>query len=113
VVTEYVPDVGHIIWLTLDPQAGNEQAGRRPFLVLTPKAYNEKTSLVVGCPMRSRLKGYPFEVPLRRTGTVSGVILSDQIKSVDWRERKAAFVEKAATGDMRAAKRLIGALLDL
>ena len=112
-MTEYVPDAGHIVWLTLDPQAGNEQAGRRPFLVLTPKAYNEKTSLVVGCPIRSRLKGHPFEVPLRRTDAVRGVILSDQIKSVDWRARKAAFVEKASAGDVRAAKRLIGALLDL
>jgi mRNA interferase MazF len=101
------------VWLTLDPQAGSEQAGRRPFLVLTPKAYNEKTSLAVGCPIRSRLKGYPFEVPLRRTSAVSGVILADQIKSVDWREREASFVEKAAAGDVRAAKRLIGALLDL
>jgi mRNA interferase MazF len=113
VVTDYVPDAGHIVWLTLDPQAGNEQAGRRPFLVLTPKAYNEKTSLVVGCPIRSRLKGYPFEVALRRTATVSGVILSDQIKSADWRQRKAVFVEKASTSDVRAVKRLVGALLDL
>ena len=112
-MTEYVPEAGHIVWLTLDPQAGNEQAGRRPFLVLTPKAYNDKTSLVVGCPIRSRQKGYPFEVALRRSGAISGVILSDQIKSADWRKRKAAFVEKASANDVRAVKHLLGALLDL
>jgi mRNA interferase MazF len=88
----YVPDQGHAIWLTFDPQAGHEQAGRRPAIVLTPAAYNRKTGLVLACPVTSQVKGYPFEVPLPGGLPVSGVALSDQIKSADWRTRKAAFI---------------------
>jgi mRNA interferase MazF len=112
-VTEYVPDVGHIVWLSLDPQAGREQAGRRPFLVLTPSAYNDKTSLVVGCPITSRRKGYPFEVPLEPGGAIDGVILSDHVKSLDWRQRNAEFAEEADTASVRAAKTLIATFLDI
>lgn len=88
----YVPDQGHAIWLTFDPQAGHEQAGRRPAIVLTPAAYNRKTGLALACPVTSQVKGYPFEVPLPRGLPVSGVVLSDQVKSADWRARKAAFI---------------------
>jgi mRNA interferase MazF len=88
----YVPDAGHAIWLTFDPQAGHEQAGRRPAVVLTPASYNRRTGLLLACPVTSQVKGYPFEVALPVDAPVSGVALSDQIKSADWRARHAAFI---------------------
>jgi len=88
----YVPDQGHAIWLTFDPQTGHEQAGRRPAVVLTPAAYNRRIGLVLVCPVTSQVKGYPFEAPLPQGLPVSGVALSDQVKSADWRARKAAFI---------------------
>jgi mRNA interferase MazF len=112
-VTEYVPDIGHIVWLSLDPQAGREQAGRRPFLVLTPREYNDKTSLVVGCPITSRSKGYPFEVALYTAGTIKGVILADHVKSLDWRRRDAEFAEESAVAAVQSAKALIATLLSI
>lgn len=112
-VEQYIPDVGHIVWLSLDPQAGREQAGRRPFLVLTPKAYNDKTSLVVGCPVTSRSKGYPFEVALTPQANIRGVILADHIKSLDWRQRDAVFAAAADSGTIRSAKMLIVTLLGI
>jgi mRNA interferase MazF len=88
----YVPDHGHAIWLTFDPQAGHEQAGRRPAIVLTPASYNRKTGLLIVCPVTSQVKGYPFEVPLPRGLPVSGVVLADQVKSADWRARQATYI---------------------
>ena len=87
----YVPKRGDLVWLTLDPQAGHEQAGRRPAFVLSPEAYNRKTSLLLGCPVTSRIKGYPFEVTLPPGLPIGGVILADQIKSLDWKVREAQF----------------------
>jgi mRNA interferase MazF len=84
-----VPDAGHVVWLTLDPQAGREQRGRRPALVLSPASYNRRAGLAIACSITSRQKGYPFEVPLPEGGAVSGVILADHVKSLDWRERRA------------------------
>jgi len=83
----YIPDRGHIIWIDFDPQSGREQAHHRPALVLSPKAYNRKTSLCVLCPLTSRIKGYPFEVLI--SDKDSSVVLTDQVKSLDWRARKA------------------------
>jgi len=91
----YIPDAGDLIWLTFDPQAGREQAGRRPALVLSPAAYNEKTSLALVCPISSRVKGYPFEVSLPEGLPISGVVLSDHLKSLDWTQRRADFVARA------------------
>jgi len=88
----YVPEQGHAVWLTFDPQAGHEQAGRRPAVVLTPTAYNRKTGLVLVCPVTSRIKGYPFEVSLPASLPVSGVVLADQAKSADWRARQAVYI---------------------
>jgi mRNA interferase MazF len=88
----YVPDQGHAIWFTFDPQAGHEQAGRRPAIVLTPATYNRKTGLALVCPVTSQVKGYPFEVPIPKGLPVSGVVLSDQVKNADWRARQAAFI---------------------
>ena len=93
----YVPKRGDLVWLTFDPQAGHEQAGRRPAFVLSPEAYNRKTSLFLACPVTSRAKGYPFEVALPAGLPVSGVILADQIKSLDWKERKAQFATSATS----------------
>lgn len=89
----YVPRRGDIVWLSFDPQAGHEQAGRRPAFVLSPENYNRKTGLFLACPITSRVKGYPFEVLLPDGLAVSGVILVDQIKSLDWKVRKAEFAD--------------------
>jgi mRNA interferase MazF len=90
----YVPDRGDIIWLTFTPQAGHEQMGRRPALVMSYKIYNEKTSLAIVCPITSKIKGYPFEVVLDAS-KINGAVLSDQIKNMDWKEREAEYIEKA------------------
>ena len=87
----FVPDRGHIIWLDFDPQSGHEQAGRRPVFVLSPAAYNKKIGLALLCPITSQVKGYPFEVEIPNGSSVSGVILADQIKSLDWKSRAAEF----------------------
>jgi mRNA interferase MazF len=87
----YIPDSGDIVWILFDPQAGHEQSGRRPALVLSPRAYNGKVGLAVLCPITSQIKGYPFEVMIPEGLGVSGVILSDQVKSLDWKARKAEF----------------------
>jgi len=86
----YVPRRGDAIWITLDPQTGHEQAGRRPALVLSPATYNGRVGLALLCPITSQVKGYPFEVALPRGLRVKGVALADQVKSLDWRVRKAA-----------------------
>jgi mRNA interferase MazF len=89
----YVPDRGDLIWLHFDPQAGHEQAGRRPALTISPKSYNQKTGLGIFCPVTSQEKGYPFEVKIKDI-RIQGVVLSDQIKSLDWKIRKAEFISK-------------------
>ena len=88
----YIPDRGDIIWLEFDPQKGHEQKGRRPGIVLSKKEYNQKSNLALICPITSRIKDYPFEV--RINSIIQGVILSDQIRSIDWKSRNAAFIEK-------------------
>jgi mRNA interferase MazF len=89
----FVPDRGDIVWLQFDPQAGYEQAGRRPALTISPKSYNQKTGLGIFCPITSHEKGYPFEVKIM-ISKIQGVILVDQIKSLDWKIRKAEFIQK-------------------
>jgi mRNA interferase MazF len=89
------PDRGDLIWVSLDPHAGHEQAGRRPALVLSPVEYNSRVGLALMCPVTSRAKGYPFEVALPSDLAVTGVILSDQIKSLDWRARRAEIACRA------------------
>jgi len=93
----YVPCRGDLVWLTFDPQAGHEQAGRRPAFVLSPEQYNRKTGLFLACPITSKVKGYPFEVELPPGLGISGVILVDQIKSLDWKVRKAEFACKSSS----------------
>jgi mRNA interferase MazF len=94
VARRYVPARGDAIWLTFAPQAGHEQAGRRPALVLSPASYNGKVGLAILCPITSQVKGYPFEVATPAGSRVSGVILADQVKSLDWRVRQAEFICK-------------------
>ena len=85
--TDYVPDAGDVVWLQFDPQAGHEQAGHRPAVVLSPASYNGRVGMIGGCPTTTRSNGYPFEVAL--TGTPPSVVLADQVKSQDWRARNA------------------------
>ncbi len=89
---KYVPERGDVIWISLNPQAGREQAGRRPAVVISPSEYNRKVGLVILCPITSQVKGYPFEVLIPDGLPVSGVVLSDQIKRLDWRVREASFI---------------------
>lgn len=92
----FVPRRGDLVWLSFDPQAGHEQAGRRPAFVVSPEPYNRKTGLFLACPITSMRRGYPFEVPLPAGLPVEGVILADQLKSLDWRARRAEFAAKAS-----------------
>ncbi len=108
----YIPDAGDIVWLEFDPQAGREQAGHRPALVLSPARYNDKVSLAVCCPLSTKVKGYPFEVEVE-TGKTTSVVLSDQIKSLDWRERKAKFKSKISPSQLRQVRENIKALLSI
>jgi mRNA interferase MazF len=88
-VVAAAPERGDLIWVSLNPQAGHEQAGRRPALVLSPVEYNERVGLALLCPVTSRVKGYPFEVTLPEGLEIGGVVLADQVKSLDWRARAA------------------------
>ncbi len=92
----YIPDRGDIVWVNFNPQKGHEQANKRPAIILSPKIYNAKTSLALVCPITSVKKGYPFEVALTK-GKTTGVVLVDQIRSIDWQERKVLFKEKASS----------------
>jgi len=91
VVRAYVPDAGDLVWLTFDPQAGHEQRGRRPALILSPRVYNAKARLAIACPITSHAKGYPFEIALPEDGKVRGVVLADHVKNLDWNARRAVF----------------------
>lgn len=110
-VSDYVPDAGDIVWLQFDPQAGHEQAGHRPALVLSPAKYNRIRGMMICCPMTSKIKGYPFEVIVGRTPP--SVVLSDQIKSLDWRVRKATFKGKVSPSVLIETQAKIKALLSL
>ena len=97
----YVPDRGHFVWLWFTPQAGREQAGRRPGLVLSPAAYNARAGLAVICPITSRVKSYPFEVALPPGSAIDGVVLADHLRSVDWQVRQADFAGLAPPAVVR------------
>ena len=88
----YVPDAGDIVWISFDPQTAHEQAGHRPAVVLSPAAYNAKTSLMVCCPMTAQIKDYPFEVVI--AGPSPSAVLADQVKSLDWKIRNAKFIAR-------------------
>lgn len=107
----YVPEAGDLVWLDFHPQAGREQAGRRPAVVLSPAVYNQRAGLAVACPVTSRAKGYPFEVALPSGLPVSGVILADHVRSLDWRERRARRIARLPGAVMQEIRDRIAALL--
>ena len=100
--TAYVPEAGDIVWLQFSPQSGHEQAGHRPALVLSPRPYNARAGLMLCCPLTTRIKGYPFEVPIGPGG--SSAALSDQIKSLDWRARGAVRKGRASASELERVR---------
>jgi len=97
VKNRYIPERGDIVWLNFEPQSGHEQKGKRPAIVISPKEYNEKVGLGLFCPITSKIKDYPFEVKIS-TKKINGVVLSDQIKSFDWKSREIEYIEKETSG---------------
>jgi mRNA interferase MazF len=106
---KYIPHRGDIVWLNFDPQVGHEQKGKRPAIVLSPQEYNEKVGLALFCPITSKIKNYPFEVKV--DGEIVGVILSDQLKSLDWRIRKAEYIMRVSTNTLKEVQENIHMLL--
>lgn len=106
-----VPDRGDIVWLDFTPQAGHEQAGRRPALILSPASYNRRVGLAICCPVAGQVKGYPFEVEIPSGLRVGGVVLSDQVKSLDWRIRDARFICRLPTATTVEVLERLGTLL--
>ncbi len=111
-MSSYAPDRGDIIWLHFTPQAGHEQAGRRPALVISPVAYNRRVGLALVCPITSNMKGYPFEVELPDGLNAKGAVLCDQLRSLDWRARKAERFCPAPTEVIQEATAKILTLVD-
>ena len=107
----YVPRQGDIVWLTFEPQAGHEQKGRRPALVLSPAEYNGKVGLALFCPITSQIKGYMFEVRIPTGLAVSGAVLSDQAKSLDWRARRAEYAGQLPRAQMAEVLEKLATLL--
>ena len=109
-VARYIPDRGDVVWLDFSPQRGHEQAGLRPALVLSPQDYNQKSELMLACPITTRAKGYPFEVKIK-IGKTDGVVLADQVKSLDWQSRKTKFTALASSETVNQTQRAIEILL--
>jgi mRNA interferase MazF len=105
----YVPDAGDIVWVSFNPQAGREQAGHRPAVVLSPAAYNAKTSLMVCCPMTTQIKNYPFEVVISADNP--SAVLADQVKSLDWRKRRARRKGAISVAELAEVRAKIRALI--
>jgi mRNA interferase MazF len=108
-MARYVPDAGDIVWLNFDPQAGHEQAGHRPAVVLSPARYNEKSGMMICVPMTTQSKNYPFEVPV--SGPRAGVALADQVKSLDWRVRRATRKGRVLSAELSEIRAKIHALI--
>ena len=109
----YVPDAGDLVWLTFDPPTGHEHRGRRPALILSPRVYNAKARLAIACPITSQVKGYPFEVELPAAGTITGVVLADHVRNVDWTARHVVFQGKASGEVLTEVRERLRALLEL
>ena len=107
----YVPARGEAVWITLNPQSGHEQSGRRPAVILSPGMYNGKTGLAILCPITKQIKAYPFEVLIPHGMAVGGAVLSDQVKSLDWRAREAELICKLPDSTIAEALQKLGALL--
>lgn len=111
-VTRYIPRAGDLIWLDFDPQAGREQAKRRPALVVTDQAYNRASGLVLVCPLTSRRKPYPFALPVT-VDKIEGAVLVDHLKSLDWSARRAAFHSKSDPALLSQVRAYLGVLLGI
>ena len=111
-MARYAPDAGDIVWLNFTPHAGHEQAGRRPALVVSPAAYNGKTSSMICCPITTQVKGYPFEVLISSPAPAS-VVLADQVKSLDWRVRRASRKGRVTAQELAEVRAKITALIGL
>jgi mRNA interferase MazF len=109
----YIPQCGDVVHISLNPQAGHEQAGRRPAVVLSPRSYNGKTGLAILCPITSHIKGYPFEVVLPDGLPVSGAVLSDQVKNLDWRVRNTELICTLPDEVISEIMQKLGALLSI
>jgi len=107
----YVPDVGDVAWIDFDPQAGHEQTKRRPAVVLTPKNYNQKTDLLLCVPLTTKIKDYPFEVLIK--GDKESVALSDQVKSLDWKARRAEYKTEVSQDELKEIQKMIALLLGI
>ena len=107
----HIPERGDVVWITLNPQAGHEQAGRRPALVLSPMSYNAKVGLAIFCPLTNQIKGYPFEVLIPAGLGVSGAILADQVKSLDWQARNAELICALPPATVTEVLQKLGTLL--
>jgi mRNA interferase MazF len=113
VARSYVPDAGDLVWLTFDPQAGHQQRGRRPALILSPRTYNVKARLAVACPITSHAKGHPFEVALPHDSVVTGVVLADHVKNLDWHARRVEFAATAPPDVLTDVRERLRVLLGL
>ena len=107
----YVPERGDVVWITLNPQAGHEQAGRRPAVILPPAIYNGKVGLAIMCPITNQIKGYPFEVLIPAILAVSGAVLADQVKSLDWKTRRAELICTLPAATIAEVLQKLGTLL--
>jgi mRNA interferase MazF len=107
----FVPDAGDFVWLTFDPQAGRERAGRRPALVLSPRVYNAKSGRALACPIANQAKGYPFEVAVPAGSGPTGVILADHVRSVDWKARRAEKLGRCTTEAVEEVRARLAPLL--
>jgi mRNA interferase MazF len=112
VIRNYIPDRGDIVWLDFTPQTGHEQHGKRLAVVLSPQAYNKKSGLALFCPITTKQKGYPFEVKIE-AGNVNGVVLSDQVKSLDWQQRGAEFIVRATEEEMNEIIKKLNILIEI
>lgn len=108
----YVPEKGDLVWINFTPQSGHEQAGKRPAVIMSPKTYNLKTDLCIVCPITSKIKGYPFEVMVNGKN-ISGVVLVDQIKSLDWKARGVSFIGKIKKASYKELEEKLQLLLFL
>jgi len=108
---KYIPERGDLIWVTLNPIAGHEQAGRRPSLVLSPKSYNRKTGLCVLCPATRQAKGYAFEVEIANPDGTTSVVLADYLRNVDWKARNAQLIHRVSVAELSEVVARVEALL--
>lgn len=109
----YVPDAGDLVWLTFDPQAGREQWGRRPAVILSPRVYNARSGLAIACPITSKVKGRMFEVLVPAGGRITGAILANHVKSLDWKGRQAEFADTLSEAALSEVRERIRPLIGL